>query len=727
MDNITELLNQLSNKSTQKKIETYIQLMLRTTKIQVTMNKGIGSFAGKKGKYICVNIDPTIAVDEKDDYVSALIKCKGMAAHEAGHLMHSDYEVIKQNSICRDNCKKEIAEIGTVLKENMKDKGLLDKLKSAIYTYIYAEKRISMLNSLEDGAVESRTPIYFPATYGPISHMRNFIYKEEKKYLEKITYNISKKDKDLSLEILITSIRQFAVMGQREKIKPYLLNEFLSKKDIQKIKEISYYARVASKDTSERNILAEVLLDMLSEKIQKKTEAFMEKYLEALTTSPEEAMESLASMMAAGMPPTEAVFNIPLNGNLSGMNILQQPQSEYEFNLPSDIQEEINKKKEDNKQNSNSDKKESSNQTSQDTSQESTDTADSNKDASDGSNSLLDNKEDIFTPSSSAKNKQESLKAENAIKESFLKEKRTVKGESKKEFTEYIDKDGKAPKFYSEEDGLNDYHKGIPVYWNHPEVMKTRDKFKDSTIEEIHPIAMKFSEKLRTVLMYQAKNRSVRGVSSGKINNTGLDRVITDKKIFKKDAKGTETKARVQVLMDLSGSMQGIKLQNTIKATYLLIDACSRIGVPIDVIGHNNKNGVSLYHFLDYKDFKKKELWNRIFSASAGFANHDGLAILEAGKHLHKYGNAKEKKVLIVISDGAPAGCNGYHGEPAYRDIQQINNALKQYYQIETIGIGIGEDSECVAEIYKEYILVPDVESLPQELLEVLKKIMLKN
>ena len=113
---------------------------------------------------------------------------------------------------------------------------------------------------------------------------------------------------------------------------------------------------------------------------------------------------------------------------------------------------------------------------------------------------------------------------------------------------------------------------------------------------------------------------------------------------------------------------------------------------------------------------------NLVHILDAGGSNHDSIPIFQCLTDMARNKKDNEKDIFIVISDGAPAGCNNYYGQPAFEDISNIYTMFEKKYGIKTIGIGIGDDVECVPEIYKHFIMIPDTEELPQALLDLLKK-----
>ena len=178
--------------------------------------------------------------------------------------------------------------------------------------------------------------------------------------------------------------------------------------------------------------------------------------------------------------------------------------------------------------------------------------------------------------------------------------------------------------------------------------------------------------------------------------------------------------------MDLSGSMSGRKMVNTIRTAYVLASSCIRCKVPVAVWGHDYNGECNLYKFVDYNQKTPKDLKN-IYTAYAGGCNQDGLAIYHTLHDLvaHKHGD--EELILIVISDGMPAGANSYYGIPAEEDIKSITGTFKKVFGVHTIGVTIEtsqDEIDSCRRIYGENtVVVENSDDLPLETVKVLKNI----
>ncbi|PWM81050.1 MAG: hypothetical protein DBY41_04340 [Clostridium sp.] len=263
-------------------------------------------------------------------------------------------------------------------------------------------------------------------------------------------------------------------------------------------------------------------------------------------------------------------------------------------------------------------------------------------------------------------------------------------------------------------------HKGIEINYYSPRHWEKENINFD--ISNHLSLASRYANKLKKVLFAETRDRKIRNLDRGHVDKKNLHHIITDGKCCYKKLEGKKNTARFCILVDQSGSMSGSKVKDAFIATKMLVQVARKIHVPVAVFGHNTGwDDVNLYHYLDYKSPKSMED-NLVHILDAGGSNHDSIPIFQCLTDMARNKKDNEKDIFIVISDGAPAGCNNYYGQPAFEDIRNIYTMFEKKYGIKTIGIGIGDDVECVPEIYKHFIMIPDTEELPQALLDLLKK-----
>jgi nitric oxide reductase activation protein len=159
---------------------------------------------------------------------------------------------------------------------------------------------------------------------------------------------------------------------------------------------------------------------------------------------------------------------------------------------------------------------------------------------------------------------------------------------------------------------------------------------------------------------------------------------------------------RFSILVDLSGSMQGEKIEETFKGVVVLAEVLERLGIQYEIIGFQDD-------IIPYKSFREKlnnELRNKISIAKkepynegvhnqAGW-NSDGYCLQRTYERLLQ--NAGKDNFLIVLSDGMPVP-DEEHSGPEY-DLNKVVKDIIEEKKIKLIGIGLGPDTEHVKEYY---------------------------
>lgn len=201
--------------------------------------------------------------------------------------------------------------------------------------------------------------------------------------------------------------------------------------------------------------------------------------------------------------------------------------------------------------------------------------------------------------------------------------------------------------------------------------------------------------------------------------------VSDDGRIFyNKKYPDDEAKMAVSVLVDESGSMSyGDRATSARTAAIVMYDFCTSLGIPLAMYGHTERQNVEIYNYTDFDSVDKNDRF-RVMDISARNGNRDGAALRFVAEHLAK--RPEKVKILIIISDGQPAG-RGYGGTEAEADLRGIKKEFKNK-GITIFAAAIGDDKENIERIYKEGFLdITDINKLPMFLTKLvvtyLKKI----
>ena len=263
-------------------------------------------------------------------------------------------------------------------------------------------------------------------------------------------------------------------------------------------------------------------------------------------------------------------------------------------------------------------------------------------------------------------------------------------------------------------------HKGVKIrirrMSNVPDTM--RQKY-----VRVSPPLIAISKRLQRQIMQKLKSESegsrMNGLYMGRrINARAL--AANDGKIFyNKKLPSEEAKLAVAVLVDESGSMSSNDRETSARAaSIVLYDFCQALQIPMALYGHTEYSDVELYAYAEFDNPDKNDRF-RIMDMSARCGNRDGAALRFVAERLSK--RPEETKLLIVISDGQPAG-NGYGGTAAEADLRGIKHEYKNK-GVTMFAAAIGADKANIERIYQEGFLdITDLNKLPMNLTKLVLK-----
>ena len=241
---------------------------------------------------------------------------------------------------------------------------------------------------------------------------------------------------------------------------------------------------------------------------------------------------------------------------------------------------------------------------------------------------------------------------------------------------------------------------------------------------------------------------------SGRINPSSLARLyVGDTRVFRRKVEHRSKSFDVTLLIDCSGSMHHgtgslSRFQTAMVAAYAMGDTLHRIGVNFEILGFTTKphtgewgetcrkemgtHGITFgrIDWLYMPIFKSfEERWGPKQMERIGAAFHvedflrenvDGESVQIAAQRL--IGQRSEGKMLIVLSDGAPA-CHTYDRTALNR---HLSKSIKSAERAGIKVIGVGIDTDSVSRYYSDYIVLNDVTKLPTELVEQIQKVLLR-
>ena len=201
-----------------------------------------------------------------------------------------------------------------------------------------------------------------------------------------------------------------------------------------------------------------------------------------------------------------------------------------------------------------------------------------------------------------------------------------------------------------------------------------------------------------------------------KLNTNQLYR--NDKRIFSKNTIRNEYDMAIGVLIDTSGSMKGERLNKAKLAGSIIYDFCKKANIPICIYGHNEYYDEELKSVAEFNSKDGKDKF-RIMNLRATGCNRDGMALRFVCNHLEK--RNEERKILIIISDGRPNGY-GYQGKIGIEDTKKAALEIKKK-NISLIAAAIGDDRDCLKQIYgNSFLNISNLKTMPEKLINLIMR-----
>ena len=235
------------------------------------------------------------------------------------------------------------------------------------------------------------------------------------------------------------------------------------------------------------------------------------------------------------------------------------------------------------------------------------------------------------------------------------------------------------------------------------------------------------ANQLRMRLQTRSRDRYEYGVKRGSLHTGSLHKLITgseesSKRVFRKRIVSDTVDTAVTLLVDCSGSMSGSKFEMACAGAGAMAEALKPLNISYSVYGFTNTRHDDDPIIWVFNEFGERvpqaELVSRFKRASAClWENTDGDAIAYAAHMLNQ--RKEHRKVLLVLSDGSPAG-RGIYGDIEAYTLQAVKNAENS--GVDVYGIGILDSN--VRHFYKKHEVVEKLEMLAPTILSVLDRSM---
>lgn len=159
------------------------------------------------------------------------------------------------------------------------------------------------------------------------------------------------------------------------------------------------------------------------------------------------------------------------------------------------------------------------------------------------------------------------------------------------------------------------------------------------------------------------KTPTVRYRTNGRLDKGGIARLAKNKiNVFMKNSSNAMRKGCVYILIDNSGSMsdgQGSKRYKANMAAAIIEEGFKGL-MPIKIVAFESRGEIIHHLVKDWDEVQHENCcWNYCIHGEEGWGNEDDQDIAVATYELNK--RNEEKKLLIVLSDGAPSDTEATH------------------------------------------------------------------
>lgn len=263
------------------------------------------------------------------------------------------------------------------------------------------------------------------------------------------------------------------------------------------------------------------------------------------------------------------------------------------------------------------------------------------------------------------------------------------------------------------------------------EKLKQDENIYEKYRREVLPIIDKLEEELREIFVQRITHKWLSGFKTGKridikkrIQEKAKDIPAIESKAWQKRKLPSEKDYAISLLVDLSGSMQGEKIRETLKAVIVLAEVLNRLSIKTEILGFNDR----IYEYQKYGENINKAIranMGGMLEEVGDFGtdgrqkaqwNDDGWALEQASERLGK--QQEDEKFLIVLSDGIPEESN-QHPRSQYNLNTIVDSVLKNTDQ-KLIGLGLM--SSAVRDYYPNYLTDINTKEMAAKLSQVIRE-----
>jgi cobaltochelatase CobT len=282
-----------------------------------------------------------------------------------------------------------------------------------------------------------------------------------------------------------------------------------------------------------------------------------------------------------------------------------------------------------------------------------------------------------------------------------------------------------------------------------PEELERLRSYLDKQLSHLQGVVARLANRLQRRLMAQQNRSWDFDLEEGMLDPARLSRIVIDPMhpLSFKAEKDTEFRDTVvTLLLDNSGSMRGRPITVAATCADILARTLERCGVKVEILGFTTrawKGGQAREHWLTAgkpaNPGRLNDLRHIIYKAADApwrrarknlglmmregllKENIDGEALDWAHKRL--LGRPEQRKILMMISDGAPVDDSTLSVNPGNyleRHLRWVIEEIETRSPVELIAIGIGHD---VTRYYRRAVTIVDAEELGGAMTEKLAEL----
>ncbi len=286
-----------------------------------------------------------------------------------------------------------------------------------------------------------------------------------------------------------------------------------------------------------------------------------------------------------------------------------------------------------------------------------------------------------------------------------------------------------------------------------PEELQRLREYLDKQLLNMAPVVARLANRLQRRLLAQQNRSWEFDLEEGTLDSARLPRIIIDPQqplSFKQEKDMAFRDTAVTLLLDNSGSMRGRPITVAATCADILARTLERCGVKVEILGFSTrawKGGQSretwlqagkppnpgrlndirhvIYKAADAPWRRSRKNLGLMMREGLLKENIDGEALDWAHERL--LGRPEQRKILMMISDGAPVDDSTLSVNPGNyleRHLRYVIEEIETHSPVELIAIGIGHD---VTRYYRRAVTIVDAEELGGAMTEKLAELFDEN